>query len=452
MLKIKSSDIFTRHETRQFNGQQIADKLIESRYVYNIPNNHVSSAGLTKNDIIEKLNKFSACGSVLSVAEYADGQTIASNSNYCNLLICWTCAARKERRRYARIRHKINEAINKYKYAYHVIFTIKDGPDVRERSEFLRLSLKRWRKKRNGEYLKSKAALFSQEIKDGKNSHEYHTHTHAIIWTDEQLDYSVYDKAKKTELINRYGFGLIPKSELQKIEKSNYIDSKGQSKGCSKLSREWIEATDGQGEDIEARPILSAIDYKKAVKEVIKYATKLNRNEPNRAAEILTNCQGLRFFSTAKKMRYNIKAGETPPAPIRRTDKPESIHNFQWNKKEKRYVNWKPSRDLFDVQDPAKKPYQSRTAILLGEYRKARNQLIKGPAPEKPLFYLLDKLKEHYRKRVKMIWQGYERKRWTPYGAYKITEKCKLSASYLQGYTKSWIEMYSGIEPLPAPP
>jgi len=463
MENLKTIDIFQRLENRQFNSNQIAIKLEQEGYIKRLDANYVSPAGVTKSDMIDKLEKFKNCGSIAEISRYADGKHIVRNANYCGILGCWHCGSRTERKRYKRLKTKIDQATEKHKYAYHVIFTIPDGENVRERSIFLRESLKRFRKLRGGEYgAKVTDGLFSQEIVEGRNSRKFHTHTHSILWTDEQLDFNTYDfqSDQGKALIEKYGYGKIPKSKLEDIAplkistpdgwnlKGEYVT--GKKIPASKIVQQWHKATRQQSYNIKVKLISSQTQYKKALTEVIKYATKINENAPTRAAQIISDCAGLRFFSTVRGLRFNRKAGELPPEPVLREDAPEEILNLRWNNKDKRYEYWQASEPLQGSQrDKIRSTYQAETARELAEYRRQRNETIKNPPTGIPLYLALDGLKIRMRQRVKIIWQRYEKLFWQPYREIKIIERLKeATANYYSLLSLAW---YSGIdEPAPA--
>jgi len=445
MENIQTTDIFTRLENRQFNSNQIAIKLEQEGYIKRLDVAYVSPAGITKSDMIEKLEKFKNCGSIAEISRYADGKHIVRNANYCGILGCWHCGSRTERKRYKRLKSKIDQATEKYKYAYHVIFTIPDGENVRERSIFLRESLKRFRKIRNGEYTgKVTAGLFSQEIIEGKYSRKFHTHTHSILWTDQQLDFNTYDftSDQGKALIEKYGFGKIPKSELENIAPLKISTPDGKKIPASKIVLEWHKATRQESYNIKVKLISSQTQYKKALTEVIKYATKINENAPTRAAQIISDCHGLRFFSTVRNLRFNRKAGELPPEPVLREDTPEEILNLRWNNKEKKYEYWQSDTPINgNRRDKIRSIYQAETARELAEYRKERNAIIKNPPGNVPLYIYLDNCKEKMRKKVKVIWQRYEKLFWQPYREIRTIQRLKeAAANYYSALSLEWYQ------------
>lgn len=430
MQDFKLTNTFLRLEARQFNSNRIAVKLDQDKYISGLPENYVSPAGITKDDMIDKVKKFLNCGSIAEISKFSDGKHIVRNANYCGVLGCWTCGSRTERKRYSRIKSKIEQASNNFKYAYHVIFTIKDGANVRERSLFLRESLKRFRKIRGGEYEKVHAGLFSQEIIEGKYSKEYHTHCHAVLWSNDFLDYRIYDPEKKHELIQKYKNKEVPKKELNKIALQTYTDADGETQPASTISMQWLKATRGEGSNIKVIPIVSEKDYKEALKEVIKYATKMNENAPGRVAEIISDCHGMRFFSTVKNLRFDRKNGELPPEPKRREDLPDEVLNIRWNQKQSRYEEFFPSEPIKkDETDKIRKIYQAETALILAEYRKRRSEAFKNPPPGIPLFRVLDNLKAKMRSQVKIVWSRYERLFWQTYKELKIISDLKEAAA-----------------------
>lgn len=77
--------------------------------------------------------------------------------------------------------------------SYHIVFTVKDGSDLKERFNHLNTSIRSYladRRKKAGELSKLTSGIYSYEIIKGKNSNEWHPHLHMIALTSEFIDFS----------------------------------------------------------------------------------------------------------------------------------------------------------------------------------------------------------------------------------------------------------------------
>lgn len=102
-------------------------------------------------------------------------------------LLCPLCAIRRGAKlvqdyhqRYESLR-----AENPLLVPYMVTFTVKDGPDLKERYSALREGLRKYHERRHRknarcEALKAEAAVWSYEVKRGSGSGLWHPHVHAI--------------------------------------------------------------------------------------------------------------------------------------------------------------------------------------------------------------------------------------------------------------------------------
>jgi len=158
---------------------------------------YVSETGLTKSDIIDKIDKIKSCCSVVelqasynTIDEHTSEQVLqVSNANFCKQhAVCPVCADRSQNRRRARYNEPIKEQASRVRegqrYAYIVTYTVTDGNSLSERLRHLKQSRLAWRKmgqkrknkRSNGEAAKIKAGLSTIEIKRGRDSGQWHVH------------------------------------------------------------------------------------------------------------------------------------------------------------------------------------------------------------------------------------------------------------------------------------
>lgn len=251
----------------------------------------MESSHLTRADLRRAMDKMKSCGSVLEIREPVDRSTgeVGSQSlhaaNFCHQpAICPCCAGRIQDRRKAIWRKPILWATDRYRHAYMITATL---PPAETWKEHLALMRKAWRafylmgQKRagkdrsKGEFSKIKAALVKYELKRGSGSGMPHVHLHGLFFTDEYLDFRVYDKAEKSR------GRLVP---LFPMEVPG-----GKSVAMSKFSMEWFKASGGVAKNIRAdyirpRPkdIKAGKDRAESVyeqaAEVLKYSTKFDSN------------------------------------------------------------------------------------------------------------------------------------------------------------------------------
>lgn len=131
----------------------------------------------------------SGCGQYLVFRDYYTvGEIRLSKACFCKKhLLCPLCAIRRGAKMLSRYIDRYHEVIaaNDRLKAYMVTFTVKDGEDLKERFLHLQKSIRYLNKKRlikkcRSEVQKAQGAVWSYEIKRGKNSGLWHPHCHAI--------------------------------------------------------------------------------------------------------------------------------------------------------------------------------------------------------------------------------------------------------------------------------
>lgn len=131
----------------------------------------------------------SDCGNYLVFRDYFTiGEIRLAKASFCRKhLLCPLCAIRrgaKVLQKYLTL-YELVKAQNPSLKPYMVTFTVKDGPDLKERFNHLTKALRQFHKRRHlkkgvCEARKAHGALWSYEVKRGKNSGAWHPHVHCI--------------------------------------------------------------------------------------------------------------------------------------------------------------------------------------------------------------------------------------------------------------------------------
>jgi len=134
-------------------------------------------------------NDVNNCGSYLVFRDYFTvGEVRLSKACFCKKhLLCPLCAIRRGAKHLGRYIDRYEDIVKQSpsQKPYMVTFTVKDGPDLKERFNHLQKSLRyyhklRHLKKRKCEAKKATAGVWSYEVKRGKNSGAWHPHVHAV--------------------------------------------------------------------------------------------------------------------------------------------------------------------------------------------------------------------------------------------------------------------------------
>lgn len=432
---------------------------------------HVSNTGLTFTDMSEKLDKIKSCSSIIElkeefrqVGDTFEQMMTVSAANFCKQpAICPICADRTQARRRVRfdspIKRQARMVAEGKRHAYIVTQTITDGPELAERLEALkeakknfRLMGQRRRKKRSGgEAAKYSAAIAGIEIKRGSGSGLWHVHAHELVFTDEPLDYQVYDRAKKAELKSKYG-RHIPKEKLDEIA-LHRVEFRGELVAASKASAEWLRATGGESMGLSIEPLqhvpkaakgrkkrkYEKMSFEESIayqaKEVLKYPFKPSDNSPEDAFQVITDTFNKRMVATYGEFR-GIPAEEyADPA----TDEQETFV-LKWDDVKGKYGEPQPGkmRDLVEDEEAAHET-RSKAGALLGEYRRQRAALI--AARDKygsDLAGALDSAKAYFRRRISGVWSLYRQRvsssnRITSAGCDKYSAVMALDGFYSPG-------------------
>ena len=145
-------------------------------------------SGIPKHQVMG--DKVKNCGSYLVFRHYFTVDQLKLHAAYlCRKhLLCPLCAIRRGSKFLTAYlqRWEIIQAANPKLKPYLVTFTVKDGPDLAERFKHLHKSQRElWMQKHRGRAQSPLAgvlgAVWSYEIKRGKNSGEWHPHIHAVM-------------------------------------------------------------------------------------------------------------------------------------------------------------------------------------------------------------------------------------------------------------------------------
>lgn len=432
---------------------------------------HVSNTGLTFSDMSEKLDKIKSCSSIIELKEefkkvgdtFEQCMTVAA-ANFCKQpAICPICADRTQARRRVRfdqpIKAQARLVADGKRHAYIVTQTITDGPHLAERLEALKEAKKNFRlmgqrrkgKRSRGEASKYVAAIAGIEIKRGSGSGLWHVHAHELVFTDEPLNFQVYDRAARQELKSKYG-RHIPKEQLDKIALQQ-VDFRGELVAASKASAEWLRATGGEsmGISIEAlqhvprtakgrkKRRYEKMTFEESIayqaKEVLKYPFKPSDNSPEDSFQVISDTFNKRMVAT-----YGAFRGVPAEEYANEAAPDEETFVLKWDDEKGKYGDPVPGkmRDLIE-NDEIAHDTRSKVGKLLGEYRRQRKALI--DAREKygnDLYSMLDDAKRFFRSRISGIWSLYRQhvsseNRITSAGCDKYSAVMALDGFYSPG-------------------
>ncbi|HSW65499.1 MAG TPA: hypothetical protein VLH56_19640 [Dissulfurispiraceae bacterium] len=393
----------------------------------------VSESGLTRSDVMDKVRRVYDCSGVIELrATYTPDESgvleqklSVHNASFCKqYLVCPICARRVQSIRRKRFEEPIRRMVETHKNAYMVTFTIKDGLSLRDRLIHLRKSVRAFmrmgqvRRRRQvdesgkvwtvygrsgGEAGKFGAGVLGTEIKRGDDSQQWHVHAHGIFFTDEALDYRVYDKEKRAQLHAKYG-NSIPKEELDKIALARVMFG-GESVAVSKISSEWFAAT-GDSISIDVRPIKGSVrKVWDTCREILKYPVKHNPNQDHSdTIEIIEETFGKRMFSTYGLLRSIPDNDFEDPE----TESSSEIYSVIWEGHQYGRVR-SENHAIFQVDmTEEKKKVLGIQARLQGAYRKTRAAILESVRFRFQAEGRLDEAKAVFRAGVRELWRRYK--------------------------------------------
>lgn len=393
---------------KAYSKKSIYRKIRPSKIAKEIPNDYLTDNGYTKRQLIDDVYKLIDCNSKISFIEkkikifdevkkklrIVDSKQ-QFDSNQCNIFtLCPLCAEKHASRRREKYKEPIKAMAEKYEHAYMITFTSRDEPTFNLAYNNLTEGIRKYvlmgqlrsvdcdgkETRSSGEARKIKAMALSKEITIGKNSGMFHVHAHAVAFSDERIDYTVYDFEKKRKIINEYKekFGRGPKKEflspaVKKWCKIEVISPDGEIEEkkvpASKASSEWIKATGGFSPNIRFDPIKgnpkSVFDQ---CVEIMKYASKIEGFESKHIIEILANRKGKRFFTTYGEL-YNSK---NPIIEIDEEIETTGLKGYVWDNKNEALIPMNSQENGYLQLKYRKKEeyYAAKAAIMKGYYIK----------------------------------------------------------------------------------
>lgn len=420
----------------------LSSGLLESNAYQSIDPDYIGPRGLTKRDIYEKIVKMKSCCDTIDLLMLPDDRVKLHSGNFCKQhVICSNCADRIQSLRRKRFGEPIKELSKRCipdagkarLWPYFLTFTIRAGEDIltthtrlkRSMLNFRRMGQKRVKrdkitreiiaiKKDRGEWSKVVAGIGTHEIIRGEGG-KPHSHCHMIVFTDEPFNYRVYDQEKRRALEALYGRGNIPEDELKKIQLN--------SDGFSKISREWNLA-DGDAENFKVIPIervpreasdktrnicqgldlADSINYQ--AREVLKYVSKLNKNDHDFTIDLINKTHNLRFFEAFGLFRGLSDDNNYEESEATKKDLLEStgLMRYRWNG-DGEYSDQSAIEDSgrLEFSGAVYFGYQFRQNIIIGEYRTARRIALEGGASAPQL----DSLRDNMRTRINELWATY---------------------------------------------
>lgn len=286
-----------------------------------LPEKNILNSPFTKKELQTKLNNLYLCGHHLETEyQFENGDKtradhVLKTGNFCKThLICPVCASRLQSQTMGKYKTAIFKAAEDYKNAYMLTVTIKDGENLKERIEHLKKSMQRLRKRKKSEFSKITASIIKIEVHKGDRSNLWHPHFHCLVFSNERIDYRVYDEKKKNDIKKRCS------KEDRTPTKRDLLPAALNLIGdmpMSKLSLDWLKATKNDSHNISCEP-LRRDKYKKLSEqenifrqsiEVLKYTNKFNAarltktHSPDDYIEVLCALSGKRTRSTTGAFR-----------------------------------------------------------------------------------------------------------------------------------------------------
>ena len=268
-------------------------------------------------------NMYKASGEKVDVetGEILGKKNVNLNSSTCGYYtICPICARQRADVIVSKYIDQLTRLSKLHKYHYMLTPTVADCDTLTEgmdnlsnglRNFFRQGQRRKGGKRSGGESGKIKASLFCTEVTPGKNSGKPHVHAHGIVFTDEPLDFAVYDQKKKKEIIRHFneveGYkpnkkDLLPSARMPR-QILNKKTGKTELKLFSPLNSDWYAGTKGNGFNIKCQLLKKGVPLEKQLREMIKYATKLTDASEQLLFELLTQRQRRRFIMTTGSLR-----------------------------------------------------------------------------------------------------------------------------------------------------
>jgi hypothetical protein len=327
-------------------------------------------------ELDRKINRLKECSTFIEWRNY-DASWEIHNANFCRQPdVCPICAKRLQRNRVRRFKDPIVEAAKHFKYTYLLTMTVKNCNELRVALNDLCDGLQRFRRmgqtrSRNGrspgEWGKVKAGFLSIEIKRGNSSGLWHPHAHALIFTNEKINYATDRK----------------------------IFFNGSFVNGSKLSSDWNKATLGKSINIDCRPLFGRMINKNGQKkwrdvwsqalEILKYNTKLLDGEGRaNAADLATilcvgyNRRKFLTYGAFRDVESRFYCGPLEPyisePPQGFTGTPR-IFTQRWNPKNKSYFGLHEHK-VAQIPIFKKNEWRAVAGLIMGKFRKRKYRIL----------------------------------------------------------------------------
>lgn len=476
---------------KRFSKKSFYRKIWPTSIAKDIPDNLITKTGYTKRLLIKDLWKLIDCSKSLSYVKgyYKKGEQLTDfikmfNSNFCNIfVICPSCGEKVGRHRRKKYEQKIKECSEKYPNKYMLTFTTRAETTFEASYENLRKSLRKFTlmgqmrgadvgtgklKRSGGEASKIKAMLLSIEIKKSEDNKLWHVHAHAIAFTDELLNYHIYDQGKKnkiTEEIKNKCHRKPRKAEwipaIIEHRKMKIIKDTGlmttRMVPVSKLSREWLKATGATSINIKVNPMKGDPEsiFRQCI-EIMKYTAKVSDFSKNDIVELLMNRKGKRYFSAFGDF-YDMDLQESKEKRAMKKEDSENeneeerefvhdLDSFVWsnkanslvpihgNQKKEIYDKYKLKDKLWLVQANIMKAYYIKESIskevTTAFFKEVKKQGIKiDPLYRTNIVKMLDDLENAYEISKRRIYK--EHMRFKARGYDKVIKPTPIQKRFL---------------------
>jgi hypothetical protein len=381
-----------------------------------LPSDWLSSRGLTRSDVQDKLGRMFDCAGVIECQdkgsdENGDQVVKVLRANWCKVpAVCPICSTRTQQKRRGIYTEPIRAAVSRYRHAYMITFTVADGPDLAERLDHLRASFRAWYRmgqrrkdgtRSNGEAARIAAMLTGVELVK-TSAGLWHVHMHALAFSSSRLDYRVYD-ARRLAAARREASGRRLSAETMRDCVAAWGMLDGERVPVSKLTSEWI-AVSGDSCNVDVRPLVGGwLAVQHSALEVLKYSSKLASvradGTPGKMAgadliSLVVDTHGRRLFAALREFRGLMHKSEYD-------DPGHADRTLVWDYTQSSYGG---ARSV--VRHGMRAGALAETGKMVGEWRRERRRLLGllGVVPD--LAAVLDGVKADYRQRISGIWRS----------------------------------------------
>jgi len=407
--------LLSRLESQRRYKEALRTNVDGSRVVESLPESWLSDRGLTRSDVRDRLEKMFGCAETVEYRQCdpnPEGEIVIDvlRASWCKLpAVCPVCSSRLQARRRGIYKDPIREAVARHRYRYMVTFTVKDGPDLGERLDHLRASFRSWYrmgqrrkdgKRSGGEAAKCAGMLCGVELKK-TDAGLWHVHIHALVFSDERLNYQVYDRERLRHLRRVRGRDLTAEELRGCVSAWGVVN--GVTVPISKVTSEWLAAS-GDSVNVDCRPLRGGwLDVQNSALEVLKYSSKLASARadlvPGKMVgrdllDLVVSTYGRRLFMALRSFRSLARLNEF--------DAPgESDDTLAWDHSASEYRSFRaPLRFGMRVDT------LSESGKLVGVWRRERRALLDRRSQVADLPAVLDSLKVHYRDRIAALWRS----------------------------------------------